>query len=126
MNSKSHYNKKLKHLARKLRNDSTMGEAILWGDLKEERLFGFRFNRQYSIKIEDKSMIVDFICRKLKLVIEIDGYSHNFKFDEDKERDLLLTRNGYVVLRIQEVDVRRDIENVLREIEFKLEELSNI
>ncbi|AHM61385.1 hypothetical protein D770_15655 [Flammeovirgaceae bacterium 311] len=69
MNSNSNYNKKLKPLARYLRSDSTLGEVILWDEvLKERRFYGYQFNRQYAIE----NFIVDFICRKLKLIVEVD------------------------------------------------------
>lgn len=118
MQNKSNYNKHLKSFARELRNDSTMGEALLWNDLKGRRMFGYSFNRQFSMQVENKNIIVDFICRKLKLVIEVDGYSHSFKVNKDKERDVLLKKNGYHVLRVLEKDVKNDIDNVRREIEL--------
>ena len=123
MQNKSNYNKNLKPLARKLRNDSTMGEALLWNDLKGKKMLGHTFNRQYSMKLEGLTIIVDFICRKLKLIIEIDGYSHNFKVEEDTNRDSLLKKEGYTVLRILEKDVRHEINNVIREIEVTVEDL---
>jgi len=126
MQNKSHYNKDLKPLARNLRNGSTMGEALLWNDLKSKRMLGYTFNRQFSMKLEDLSIIVDFICRKLKLIIEIDGYSHNFKIDKDKNRDKLMKKEGYTVLRILEQDVRHDINNVIKEIEITVRDLERL
>ena len=46
--------------------------------------------------------IVDFICRKLKLIIELNGYSHNFKHNQDKIRDEKLSKYGYRILRFEE------------------------
>ena len=70
------FNKKLKTLARSLRKNGTMGEAILWRDvLSRKRFYGYQFNRQFLIQ----NFIVDFICRKLKLVIEVDGSLHQDK-----------------------------------------------
>lgn len=110
----SHYNKELKPLARELRNDSTPGEIILWKDvLRSRNMHGFQFLRQYSID----NYIVDFVCRKLMLIIEIDGYSHNFKYEEDKVRDAHLNKLGYEVLRFEEKEVKYDIDNVVRVIE---------
>lgn len=128
---KPKYNKNLKPLARKLRNDSTKGEIILWSEvLRAKKMLGYQFNRQFSLKIpasnsqeKDLNIIVDFICRKLKLKIELDGYSHNFKYEQDKMRDEKLTKHAYTVLRFEEKEVREDINNVIREIEFKIKEL---
>tara|TARA_B100000809_G_C14763344_1_gene396657 strand:+ start:124 stop:495 length:372 start_codon:yes stop_codon:yes gene_type:complete len=120
MNKKSHYNKELKPLARNLRNDSTLGEVLLWDDvLKQKRCLGYQFVRQFSIG----NYILDFACRKLKLAIEIDGYSHNFTFNRDQEKDSYLKSIGYTVLRIEEQEVRKDINNVIRTIEGIIKEL---
>jgi very-short-patch-repair endonuclease len=67
------YNPVLKTLARKLRKTMTDGELLLWNELKNDKLLGFDFDRQRFID----EYIVDFYCRDLMLVIEIDGMSHN-------------------------------------------------
>ena len=120
----SHYNKELKSLARQLRNNSTFGEVILWSNvLRAKRMCGYQFNRQFAMKIDNLNIIVDFICRKLKLIIEIDGNSHNFKYEEDKIRDKKLFKNGYFVIRITEYAVKYEIDNVIRTIENRIHEL---
>ncbi len=69
------------------------------------------------------NIIVDFICRRLKLIIEIDGYSHNFKHEADQLRDERLQGYGYYVLRITEHEVKYDLANVVSKIENKIREL---
>jgi very-short-patch-repair endonuclease len=119
---KANYNKDLKHLARNLRNDSTKGEVILWSEvLRARKMKGYQFNRQFPMTIDRKGIIVDFICRKLKLIIEVDGYSHNFKYQEDLERDEKLSELGYKVIRIFEQEVRYDLDNVVRVIENEID-----
>ncbi|WP_430812669.1 MULTISPECIES: endonuclease domain-containing protein [unclassified Carboxylicivirga] len=116
----SHYNKKFKHFARELRNNSTDGEIILWKEvLRARQMYGYQFNRQFAI---DK-YIVDFICRKLKLIIEVDGYSHQFKTEKDKLRDRTLNTLGYHVLRIDEYEIKKNLNNVIRVIAATIEEL---
>ena len=89
--NKSNYNKQLKPLARKLRNNSTPGEIKLWSEvLRARKMAGYQFNRQFAIKIDELNIIVDFICRKLKLIIEVDGYSHNFKYKDDSTIKILV------------------------------------
>ena len=123
-NKNSNYNKHLKPLAKELRSNSTFGEVILWAKvLRAKQMYGYQFNRQFAMKIDELNIIVDFICRKLKLIIEIDGYSHNFKYEQDKLRDKKLSKNGYNVLRITEHDVKYDIDNVIRAIENRIHEL---
>ena len=114
MKNKSHYNKKHKHLARKLRKNGTLGEAILWEKvLRARQCHGLQFNRQFPID----RYIADFICRRLKIIIEIDGSSHRFKQEEDKIRDERLAELGYRTIRFTESEVRNDLENVKRVIE---------
>jgi very-short-patch-repair endonuclease len=118
---KSHYNKDLKEKSRILRTHSTPGEIILWNKvLKNKQMHGFQFLRQYSIE----NYIVDFICRKAKLVIEIDGYSHNFKYIDDLKRDNRLNELGYVVLRFQEKEIHQNIKNIIHAIEQYLANLN--
>lgn len=114
---KSNYNNKHKNLARKLRKDGTKGEAILWSEvLRGKQFFGYQFNRQFCID----NYVVDFISRKLKLIIEIDGYSPNFKYNEDTLRDKKLKKLGYTVIRFSEKEIRDDIDNVIRVLESYL------
>ena len=110
---KSNYNKEHKSFARELRNQSTLGEAILWQNIQDKKVYSFQFNRQYPIG----DYIVDFICRKAKLIIEIDGYSHNFKYEKDIERENFLKGLGYRILRFREFEVKHDIDNVMLKIE---------
>ena len=71
------------------------------------------------------NFIVDFFCSKLKLVIEIDGESHNEKLEEDKVRQEKLVSLGLRVLRFQDSAVKKDIRNVLKAIELFIEEFEN-
>ena len=67
------YNPKLKEYARKLRNNSTLSEVLLWNHLKGKQMKGFDFHRQKPID----NYIVDFYCSELLLAIEVDGGSHD-------------------------------------------------
>ena len=113
MKNNSNYNKSLKLFARELRNDSTLGEVILWEKILKAKGTGYQFNRQYPLKIDGLEIIVDFICRQLKLIIEVDGFSHNYKQQEDINRDELLLKEGYTVLRVSEKSVRYEIDNAI-------------
>lgn len=109
------YNPKLKALARKLRADMTFGEVLLWNELKEDKMLGFDFDRQRCLD----EYIVDFYCKELMLVIEIDGMSHNFEeaFLKDEIRQNRLESFGLKFLRFTEAEVKYDRLNVLRAIE---------
>lgn len=66
------YNKNLKQFSRNLRNNSTLSEVLLWQQLRAGNISGYKFNRQKPLD----NYIVDFYCKKLNLVIEVDGASH--------------------------------------------------
>jgi very-short-patch-repair endonuclease len=109
------YNSNLKELARKLRNNSTQSEIKLWKELQNKQIYGYKFIRQKPIG----NYIVDFFCNKLKLAIELDGYSHNFSsvFEQDIIKEKYLNGLGITVLRFNDDDVLFDMSNTLREIE---------
>ena len=103
------YNKQLKHNARRLRNESTPGEARLWKYvLRAKSFYGLQFNRQFIIE----NYIVDFVCRELKLIIELDGKYHDQIIDQDEVRDKRLKELGYEVIRIPEKLVIEDVNAV--------------
>ena|SRR3990167_9923776 len=109
----NHYNKNLKPFARNLRNDSTKAEIRIWCELlRNKRMLGFQFLRQRSIG----NYIADFMCKELYLIIEIDGYSHDFKYEEDIERDKKLKELGFHTLRFTDDEVKNHITNVERAI----------
>ncbi len=107
------YNPKLKEYARKLRNNSTFTEILLWDYLKGKRMYGYDFDRQKPID----NYIVDFYCKDLMLAIEIDGESHYGKKSKDVARDKKLNQLGITVLRFDDLDVKYDLEKVLEKIE---------
>jgi very-short-patch-repair endonuclease len=109
------YNSKLKLLARKLRNDSTLGEVLLWKKLNGKQMYGYDFHRQKPLL----NYIVDFYCYELDLVIEVDGQYHTReeKYQADLLRDKELEAYNLTIFRFTEQEVRKDIVNVLRAIE---------
>src|ERR1700748_3387841 len=92
------YNPKLKELAKRLRNDSTLGEVLLWKELNNKQMFGYDFHRQEPLL----NYIVDFYCYELNLVIEIDGKYHNDLaiYTADVSRDEELGTYELTVLRL--------------------------
>ena len=107
------YNPKLKELARKLRNNSTLSEVLLWREIKNKKLLGYDFHRQKPID----NYIVDFYCPKLKLVIEIDGVSHDEKIEYDKRRISRLNEFGVRILKFWDFEVKKNLNGVIDAIE---------
>lgn len=109
------YNPKLKDFARKLRNNSTKSEIILWQYLKGKKMMGYDFHRQKPID----NFIVDFFCNKLALAIELDGYTHTFEevAIKDKLKQDKLQKLGISMLRFSDEDVIKNTEGVLEVIQ---------
>jgi len=112
------YNKKLKQFSRNLRNNSTKAEVMLWDQLKAAKFHGYKFNRQKPIG----NYIVDFYCKKLKLVIEIDGGSHVGNELNDIKRELKINELGLTVLRFEDIEVKEALHDVMDEIEMFIKE----
>ncbi len=110
------YNPKLKEFARYLRNNSTKTEIFLWQKLKRKQMYGYDFHRQKPID----NYILDFFCHELMLGIEIDGYSHDFLevFEKDLQKTKKMNEHGINVLRFSDYQVLKEMENVLRAIEY--------
>ena len=103
--------KYLKQRRQELRNNMTTAEATLWKYLKERQLEGRKFRRQHSVG----NYILDFYCPKEKLAVELDGMHHftTAGYESDKERDKYLESLGIRVLRFENDEVMKAIENVL-------------
>jgi len=107
------YNQKLKDIAKELRKAGNLSEVLLWNNLKQKKMLDFDFTRQQIIG----NYIVDFHCKKLNLVIEIDGESHDFKGKRDETRDMYLQSLGLFVLHFADLDVKKSMDKVLIQIE---------
>jgi 5-methyltetrahydrofolate--homocysteine methyltransferase len=112
---------KLKEFAESNRAILTKAEEILWEHLRAKRLEKFKFRRQHIIG----QYIADFVCLSKKLVIEIDGLSHQLPENKqsDDDRTSSLMKNGFEVIRFTNEDVINDLDNVLNKIVNKLNEL---
>ncbi len=109
------YNKDLKEFSRNLRNNSTLGEILLWKKLRAGTMMTYSFNRQKPLN----RYIVDFYCKPLNLVIEVDGEYHNEPAQrlKDIERQQILESMKLNFLRFSEQQVRKDMEIILKSIE---------
>ncbi len=97
-------------MARNLRKNITSQEQKLWNLLRNRQFFGVKFVRQYPIG----PYIVDFVCRRKKLVIELDGGQHNTdeNIEKDNERTEFLRSKGYTVIRFWNNEIDSNIEGV--------------
>ncbi|WP_233554792.1 endonuclease domain-containing protein [Deinococcus cavernae] len=78
--------------ARRLRRDQTTTEALLWQELRYQRL-GVKFRRQHPVG----SYIADFVCIEKGLMIELDGRQHATEEGRayDTERTAYLNAAGF-------------------------------
>lgn len=114
------YNKTLKKFAREHRNNSTKAEVRIWCELlRNKQMKGYGFLRQRPIG----NYIADFYCKDLMLVIEVDGFSHTIEetYLKDIVKTDYLNGIGITVLRFKDEEVKKDIENVRRELENWIE-----
>lgn len=95
--------------SREQRKFATEPERLLWGALRNRRLEGFKFRRQYWIG----PFIADFACIEAKLIVEADGSQHGENEEYDVRRDAYLRRKGYRVIRFWNNDVTGNLEGVL-------------
>ena len=96
--------------AAQLRRDATAPERLLWSVLRGRGLGGFKFRRQHPVG----RFIADFACVDLKVVVEIDGDTHNP--EDDKRRDRWMTSQGWRVLRYTNQEVDDGLDWILRHI----------
>ncbi|MEI6090598.1 MAG: endonuclease domain-containing protein [bacterium] len=108
------YNQHLKEYARNLRNHKTFAERNLWQMLKGKQINGFDFHRQKPIG----NFIADFYCYALRLVIEVDGITHEDKKVQinDKRKDEYFTEIGLTVMRFTDDEVIGNSDLVERRI----------
>ncbi len=108
------YNKKLKTLASKNRKKATKAEACLWKYALSKNQTGYTFKRQRPVL----NYIADFMCQELKLIIEVDGSSHNqldVRF-RDLKRQMELEDFGFTVIRFADEKVLENMDDVRREV----------
>jgi very-short-patch-repair endonuclease len=96
--------------AKQLRRTMTRAETLLWRHLKAHRLERLGFRRQSPMG----NYVADFVAHSCKLVVEVDGESHDFeeRIRHDEERDRWFMSRGYRVLRFTNDDVTRNLEGV--------------
>ncbi len=114
------YKPKLREYARFLRKNSTLSEVLIWQKIKN-KVYGVQFHRQVPML----NYIVGFYCHEIGLAIEIDGNSHDFKYEYDAIRQGRLEKEGVIFIRFTDIEVKKDMFSVLLALEHKIELLLN-
>jgi len=97
--------------AKQLRQAMTHAETLLWRYLKANRVDGLGFRQQVPIR----NYIADFACLSAKLIVELDGESHDFEERQkaDQGRDAFFVSEGFRVLRFANEQVMSNLEGVV-------------
>src|ERR1700712_669700 len=97
--------------AKQLRVTMTRAETLLWRYIKAHRIGGLGFRRQVPIR----NYIADFACLSAKLIVELDGESHDFIERQrlDQIRDGFFVSEGFQVLRFTNDQVMSNLEGVV-------------
>ena len=101
------------------RKEPTTQEALLWQALRNGRLDGVKFRRQYPLQ----RFILDFYCAEYGLVIELDGSIHEQQQERDEERDAILAAHGFTVLRISNDEIDHSLPAALDRIRQTIQSL---
>nr|QQZ51909.1 endonuclease domain-containing protein [Phenylobacterium glaciei] len=80
---------------RELRAAQTRAEAKLWQSLRNRRLSGWKWRRQYPVG----RYITDFCCLDAALIVELDGGQHSEAVVYDDRRTAYLESQGFRVIR---------------------------
>ena len=114
----------IKETARKLRKNMTESEILLWKELRAKKLNWIKFTRQAPTYVFtenswlDRYIIPDFLCSEYKLIIELDWSIHNLEeiYILDREKEKILEKSWYKVVRFTNEEVFENMEGVLQKI----------
>ncbi|MCW3162516.1 endonuclease domain-containing protein [Chryseobacterium oryctis] len=107
------YNPHLKKLLSGKRKAGILSEVLFWQQVRAKTFHNMDFDRQRIIG----NYIVDFYVKKLGLVVEIDGWSHDAKQVCDEERQRYLESLGLKVFRITDFDMKNNLQIVMKDLE---------
>jgi len=83
------------------------------------KVTGYKFHRQLPID----EYIIDFYCHELNLALEVDGYTHDYNYENDLQRQNRLNSLGIRVIRFSDDDVKKHLDDVLRALQAVISEI---
>jgi very-short-patch-repair endonuclease len=104
--------------ARNFRRMQNPVERKLWQLLRDRRLKGHKFRRQFPVG----DFVADFCCLDKRLIVEIDGGYHEGVAEADQARQQTLEALGFRIVRFWASEVIREPEHVLERILYFLQE----
>src|SRR5262245_12491440 len=106
-------------VVKRLRENATDAERVLWRQLRRKQIGGVRFRRQYRLG----QYVVGFVCLPARLVIEVDGGQHGVMQDQDRRRTEWLEGERFAVIRFWNNEVLGNIEGVMTVIQSRLNQI---
>ena len=101
--------RRLTDFARENRKAMSEPATRMWFQLRASRFMSVKFRREKVIG----AYIADFAANDPRLVIEIDGDTHDVDDEADRIRTGILNQHGYRVVRYSNVEVMQNLEGVL-------------
>jgi primosomal protein N' (replication factor Y) len=101
-----------------MRKQPSQAERALWDVVRNRQVLGAKFRRQHPVDI----YIADFACVEAKLIVEVDGKSHDSDEQRsyDGERADQLKQLGWRILVVRDDDILRDSAEVAERIAVAL------
>lgn len=112
------FNPRLTSRSKLLRTQGILSEVLFWNAVKNRQIEDYIFTRQKIIG----SYIVDFYCHRLKLIIEIDGSSHDKKEEYDKVRDNYFKALELNIIHYTDLEVKYNLGGVIEHLKAWIEE----
>ena len=110
----------IRDLTREFRKNQTKAEQIFWKNVRNRKINGNRFLRQYPIRFDTEGVkcffVADFFCAKAKLVVEIDGKIHDNQKEYDEYRTHIINNLGYRVVRFKNYEVLNNFPSVINKL----------
>ena len=106
--------------AKSLRQKDVPAEYLLWQELRGRRCGNYKFVRQQPIA----GYVVDFVCRQTRVIVELDGPTHQGREVYDAQRTRELQDCGYQVMRLTNDDIYEDMNASIEAI-FQFLEAAN-
>jgi very-short-patch-repair endonuclease len=114
----------VKQVCRDLRKNQTKAEKIFWNEIRNRKVLGLKFYRQYPLIFDytgkETFFVADFYCHERRLVIELDGKIHEYQEERDLLRTYIITMLGIEVVRYRNEEIENNLDMVLENLKEKL------
>ncbi len=114
------HNPALKEKAKELRKAGNLAEVLFWNAVKNKQFLKLDFDRQKIIG----NYIVDFYCKDIGVVVEIDGITHDEKVEYDERRENYLRSLGLKIYHFLDEDIKKNLDDVLEFLKNEINTLS--